>query len=347
MDVFATVSYGAAALAFLVLAALSTVSWRGHATGMLFILASAATAAWATALAVHAWTEGVSLLLLYASEAVRNIAWLLLLASIARPVAPSLVIILARLVVPAILVLAPFLPMLLAFTPGADFPDLLVSRAGLLAVLFGLILLEQIFRNSNQAARSALRYLAIGLGGMFAYDFFLYSQAELLRGIDVAVWSLRGLLTAASAPLIALALRRNPQWSVDIFVSRQIVFHSATFLVVGVYLLLMGLGGYYVRAIGGTWSVHHRRDPEQRRLGCQHRQDGHDDPADQRDRQRSPVSDAVLPVAEREGADGRGDVDQKDQQHRLGLLEAEHLLGIHRRQCNDPRDACLVSHRAG
>jgi putative PEP-CTERM system histidine kinase len=255
MDVFATVSYGAAALAFLVLAALSTVSWRGHATGMLFILASAVTAAWATVLAVHAWTEGVSLLLLYASEALRNVAWLLLLASIARPVAPSLVIIIARLVVPAILVLAPFLPMLLAFTPGAEFPDLLVSRAGLLAVLLGLILLEQIFRNSNQAARSALRYLAIGLGGMFAYDFFLYSQAELLRGIDPAVWSLRGLLTAASAPLIALALRRNPQWSVDIFVSRQIVFHSATFLVVGVYLLLMGLGGYYVRAIGGTWSV--------------------------------------------------------------------------------------------
>jgi len=88
---------------------------------------------------------------------------------------------------------------------------------------------------------------------MFAYDLFLYAQAELLRGVDAEVWAARGIVVALAAPLIAVAVRRNPDWALDIFVSRQVVFYSAAFLAAGSYLLLMALGGYYVRAMGGTW----------------------------------------------------------------------------------------------
>jgi putative PEP-CTERM system histidine kinase len=50
-----------------------------------------------------------------------------------------------------------------------------------------------------------------------------------------------------------VAIRRNPSWSIDIFVSRQVVFYSTTFLAVGIYLLFVSFGGYYVRMVGGTW----------------------------------------------------------------------------------------------
>jgi putative PEP-CTERM system histidine kinase len=48
-------------------------------------------------------------------------------------------------------------------------------------------------------------------------------------------------------------MRRNPEWSLDIFVSRQVVFYTTAFLAVGVYLLFVAIGGYYIRVVGGTW----------------------------------------------------------------------------------------------
>ena len=86
---------------------------------------------------------------------------------------------------------------------------LLLSRVGLVLSLLGLVLLEQIYRNSSQTARGAVKYLTAGVGVLFAYDLFLYSQAELLRGITAEAWSARGVIDALAVPLIALAVRRN------------------------------------------------------------------------------------------------------------------------------------------
>src|SRR5690606_10143570 len=47
--------------------------------------------------------------------------------------------------------------------------------------------------------------------------------------------------------------QRNPDWSVGIFVSRHVVFHTATLMGVGVYLILMSAIGYYIRIFGGEW----------------------------------------------------------------------------------------------
>jgi putative PEP-CTERM system histidine kinase len=119
--------------------------------------------------------------------------------------------------------------------------------------LCGLILLEQIYRNAGAQARRALRYLALGIGGIFVYDLFLFSQAELLREISQDAWDARGLVNALLVPAIAVAVRRNPDWSLDIFVSRHVLFYTGTIVAVGIYLLTMAVGGYYVRVFGGHW----------------------------------------------------------------------------------------------
>jgi len=136
---------------------------------------------------------------------------------------------------------------------GPDEPLSLLIRTGMGASLLGLILIEHVYRSSTAAARPGLRYLAFGIGGMFAYDLFLYSQGELLRQLSADAWVARGMVNALVVPAIAIAVRRNPQWSLDIFVSRHVVFYSGSLLLVGTYLLLMAFGGYYVRSIGGTW----------------------------------------------------------------------------------------------
>lgn len=41
----------------------------------------------------------------------------------------------------------------------------------------------------------------------------------------------------------------------DVFVSRQVVFHSVTLLGAGVYLLLMATAGYYIKTYGGEWGA--------------------------------------------------------------------------------------------
>ena len=132
-------------------------------------------------------------------------------------------------------------------------PAAFLASAGLLLALIGLLLLEQIYRNAREGGRYAFKFLVIGLGLAFAYDLFLFSQARLLRGIEPATWQARGLVTALTVPLVAIAARRNPQWSLNLFVSRQVVFYSSSFLVVGIYLLLMAAGGYWVRLHGGAW----------------------------------------------------------------------------------------------
>ena len=145
------------------------------------------------------------------------------------------------------------MPLLAGTSIPVPSPAAFLATGGLLLALLGLLLLEQIYRNAREDGRAALKFLVIGLGLAFAYDLFLFSQAQLLRGIEPATWQARGLVMALTVPLIAIAARRNPQWSLNLFVSRHVVFYSASFMVVGVYLLLMAAGGYWVRLHGGAW----------------------------------------------------------------------------------------------
>jgi putative PEP-CTERM system histidine kinase len=253
MNAFGIASYGIAALSFLVLTLLLITAWRGRQQGAHLILASAMTAIWAGVLAAQSYTGAVPVLLIYLAEALRGGAWLLALLAVAEVAAPRPLAIASRALCALLLGAALILPVLEHLGLAVINPTLLISRAGLALSLLGLILLEQIFRNSSQAARSSLKYFIIGVGTLFAYDLFLYSQTELLRAVSIDAWTSRGILNAFAMPLIAVAARRNPEWSLDVFVSRQIVFYSTSVLVIGAYLTVMAVGGYYVREIGGAW----------------------------------------------------------------------------------------------
>jgi putative PEP-CTERM system histidine kinase len=253
MSVFGVASYGIAALSFLSLTVLLITAWRGRQQGAHLIVASGLTATWATILALQSYSGHVAVLVVYVAEAFRGGAWLLTLLAVAGIAAPKPLVIAARTLCVVLLGAAIVLPLLEHYGVAVINPALLLSRAGLALALLALILLEQIYRNSSQAARGSIKYFIIGVGTLFAYDLFLYSQTELLRAVSVDAWNARGLLNALAMPLIAVAARRNPEWSLDVFVSRQIVFYTTTVLVIGAYLTVMALGGLYVREMGGAW----------------------------------------------------------------------------------------------
>lgn len=253
MNMLGTVGYGVAGLSFALLTALLVTSWQGRQVGARLIGASAVTSIWAFILAIESHWGRMPLLVVYVAEVGRDAAWLLMLTELARTAAPRILIVTAHVMWLALLIGGIAAPVLLQMGLQLGPPALLISRAGLALALVGLVLLEQVYRNSNLGARRTLRYFVIGVGAMLAYDLFLYSEAELVRGISADAWSARGLVNAIAMPLIAIAVRRNPHWSLDIFVSRQIVFYTTTFVAVGVYLVVMSLGGYVVRDLGGSW----------------------------------------------------------------------------------------------
>jgi putative PEP-CTERM system histidine kinase len=132
--------------------------------------------------------------------------------------------------------------------------DLLYAGFLLMAIA-GLVMVEQIMRNAHVESRRAVKYLCIGLGVIFAYDFYLYANALLFQNLDPYLWEARGFVNAMAVPVLAVAVARDPRLSLDIFVSRRVVFHTTALLATGVYLLAMGVGGYYVRAFGGEWAT--------------------------------------------------------------------------------------------
>jgi putative PEP-CTERM system histidine kinase len=252
---FGVIAYGLASLGFLLLTILLATSWEGRSQGARLIAACAATAAWAALISYAAWRQEMPVALVTLVEFLRDGSWLFVLAGLVERGGLSVLLARATNVLVVVGVALAAIPLIseLRGSPAGIAPAVVLVYGGLLMALAALVLIEQVFRNATPSGRYALKYFVIGVGVIFSYDLFLYSQAQLVNGVEAASWDARGLVNALVLPLITLGARNNPQWSLKVFVSRQVVFYSTTFLAVGSYLLIMAMGGYVIRLYGGTW----------------------------------------------------------------------------------------------
>ncbi|MCC5870157.1 MAG: PEP-CTERM system histidine kinase PrsK [Gammaproteobacteria bacterium] len=250
MTIILTVSFATAAAAFLLLSLLLAVNLRGRRALRWLLLASAGTALWAAASVALVLAQVPLGRWLWLADAIQAAIWLGLLVSLLPrgPGAWSLrgALVLAAIAIPTVMAVGTVtgLPM-----PVPTGPLVLLLAASLLA----LIAIEQIFRNADPQERRALNPLCLALGGMFAFNLFVYSHGLLLNQLDLGFWAARGLVAAATVPLLALAAKRHPQWAQELFVSRPMVFYSATLFGVGLYLMAMAAGGWVIRLLGGVW----------------------------------------------------------------------------------------------
>ncbi len=250
----ATFSYGAAALAFLFLSVLLLTSWRGRLHGMAVISACLLSAAWAAALAWQAADTRPFSLLSQILELARWIGWCFFLFVLLKPANGARL--LAAVKDWRFLAGAALLASLCIFKPVFLYATLALIANPLVRValaITGMLLVEQLIRNTPPRERWAIKFACLGLGGMFAYDFYLYSDAMLFRQINPQIWAARGGVNALVVPLLAIAAARNPQWSPGISVSRRVLYHSAALFGSAIYLLAMAAGGYYLRFFGGEW----------------------------------------------------------------------------------------------
>lgn len=117
----------------------------------------------------------------------------------------------------------------------------------------GLLMVEQLFRNLHEDSRWNAKPLCLGLGCVFVFDIYLYSEALLFGRYDPDAQAMRGAAHALAVPFLFIASRRGSNWMSHLQVSRTAAFYSATLLLAGGYLLFMSAIGYYVRFFGGSW----------------------------------------------------------------------------------------------
>ena len=253
------ISYSLAVSSSLVLTLLILTAWRSRFFGsVLFATVIVVTTLWAIS---AAWLAGFGTpqagMVYRIFEILRYIAWYALLLSLLAPfkhVEGRL-----RYLVPLILAF----PLLVLFAylfpewaslhhPFDSEADVRLAGHVVMAIT-GLVIIEQIFRNTHEEQLWRVKHLLLGVCAAFVYDFIFYSDALLFNQIDEGMWDARGLINALVVPMLAVSVARNPDWSGDVFISRKVVFHTTSLFLAGIYLVLTAIVGYYIRDFGGSW----------------------------------------------------------------------------------------------
>lgn len=128
-----------------------------------------------------------------------------------------------------------------------------IAFASLALAVLGLMLVEQLLRNIKGDARWSAKPVCLAMGGIFAFDLYTFSQEALFSHFDGDAIGIRPAVHSIAVPLLYIASRRHKDWISRLHLSRVAVFHSATLLMAGAYLLLVSAVGYYVRFTGGDW----------------------------------------------------------------------------------------------
>ncbi|MEO8418108.1 MAG: XrtA/PEP-CTERM system histidine kinase PrsK [Methylophilaceae bacterium] len=259
----AVFSYATAAVAFAFLSTLLLTSWRGRLHGMVLTVACLLTLLWAITVAYQVARGHPLSLMVDILEILRNAGWVVFLIMLLGAFRQATVSSAFRARLFVVVITAFFLLLIFAtmyvygeYVNPYGTAAFMIGIVGRVAIaVIGMILVEQLYRNTPPNERWGIKYLCLGIGGMFAYDFYLYSDAMLFRHVNPEIWSARGIVNALIVPLIAVSAARNPQWSLGISVSRRLLFHSVTLLGAATYLLAMAAAGYLLRFFGGSWGT--------------------------------------------------------------------------------------------
>ncbi len=118
--------------------------------------------------------------------------------------------------------------------------------------IMSIINLEATLRSSLGLKRWRIKYTLIGVGGIISMNIFYYSHALLYRSINMNLMPVRTGVVLISLFIIGLSLLRTKSMDVEIFVSRNVFYKSLSLLVVGIYLLTLGIIGEGMRYFGPT-----------------------------------------------------------------------------------------------
>ncbi|RDV29050.1 PEP-CTERM system histidine kinase PrsK [Alteromonas aestuariivivens] len=244
------IGYALNSLAYLVLLLLLFTVRKAGLAKYLLMIATMATLAWSLGYISLLFGPATPNYMLTA-DALRQLVWLLFIASCLRDDFTDLWQVLRRpathfILLPALLAL--ILPQFMYFS--ATWRYLFQT----VLALEGLILLEVLYRQSG-GNQWSYKPLVVYLGATQLFEFVTYANATMINQIEPGYLAARGYIYVLLLPLLVVAIRRIRHWGVDIFISRDVVLHSSLLLVAGAYLFIMALIGYVINYLGGNWGA--------------------------------------------------------------------------------------------
>ena len=252
--------YAFAALVFGVFLARLLLGWRNHRRSWILALALLSSLVWSAAMSLALSKSSSNIWwIACAADAIRVGMWLLFL-SVLFQAHPSRIgrqpASIGAATIPAALILG---ALIFRQSPPWESSELIIDNPigayyfFLGAAVFGLVQVEKLYRQTPQQRRWAIKPLVIGLGGMFALDILIFSGAVLFHQVEPAMWAARGIAAAIVTLFVAVATARNLDWTIDVYVSREVVYQSTTLLIAGLYLVLVAMVAYWVHFFGGDW----------------------------------------------------------------------------------------------
>ncbi len=122
----------------------------------------------------------------------------------------------------------------------------------LLYSILSIINLEATLRSSSGINRWQIKYTLFGVGAILSVNIFYYSHALLYRSLNMDLLPVKTGTILIAILLIAFSLLRHKAMSVEVTVSRNVFYKSLSLVIVGIYLLGLGVIGEGMRYFGPT-----------------------------------------------------------------------------------------------
>lgn len=134
-------------------------------------------------------------------------------------------------------------------------PVELIHGARLGAAITGLLLAEQVARNTRRDFQWNLKFLVVAMVIVYGYAFVLYADAVLFGRPSGVLVAAHGAVLSLAMPFLLIATLRNRSHPLNVNLSRRLVFRTSSLVLTGGYLLLISVGGFWIRRFGGDWGA--------------------------------------------------------------------------------------------
>jgi len=111
----------------------------------------------------------------------------------------------------------------------------------LLISILILMNLERTLRGSVGHKRWQIKYMVLGIGSIFAVWVYTSSQAILFHTLNTNLILVSGWVLIVASILTLRSVLRTPLLDLDLYLSHAFLYNSITVLIVGIYLLTVGI----------------------------------------------------------------------------------------------------------
>lgn len=258
MESYIYFSYLSATIAYSLLLIFACIKKSRHIP---FILAVFCSLIWSASVIIATKNSHFFFADTLSYETIRNASWFFQVSALLskqrynnyKQIFKSKISIVAILFIVSVLTIEIF-PNSLALIRGALDVDPRFASHVIFAV-FGLILVEQLYRSTPLKQRWNLKFLCISLGALFAVDLLVYSKSLLFNTLDFALWQSRGVINALMTPFLAITssrLKLNSD-NTELTTPRKTIFYTTILFGCGIYLILMSFAGFYVKNANAEW----------------------------------------------------------------------------------------------